>query len=126
MHVLIVEDNAVLRRTLARTIRGFGLATVEAGSSPAALALLTLDERVGVVLLDINLPGADGISVLEAIRATPALEHVKVLMCTAADDLESALLAVTGGAAAYLVKPIAVETLRERLTALGALPAFAP
>ena len=126
MHVLIVEDNVVLRSALARTLRGFGLTTVEAGSGPAALAVLTLDERITVVLLDINLPGADGISVLEAIRAMPALAHVKVLMCTAADDLESALLAVTGGAASYLVKPVAVETLRERLTALGALPAMAP
>lgn len=121
MHVLVVDDDRALRRALARTIRGFGLATREADSGAAALAVLTLDERIGVVVLDINLPGYDGILVLESIRGTAALAHVKVLMCTAADDRETALLALTGGAAGYMVKPVAPATLRERLAALGAV-----
>lgn len=121
MHVLVVDDDAPLRRALARTVRGLGLRTVEAATGPAALAMLSLNPRIVLVLLDLHIPPPDGIAVLEAIRSTPGLDHVKVLMCTCADDLTSILMAVTGGATGYLVKPIAADDLRARLGLLGML-----
>lgn len=122
MHVLVVDDDAPLRRALGRTLRDLGLRPVEAATGPAALAMLSLNTRIVLVVLDLHIPHPDGIAVLEAIRSTAGLDHVKVLMCTCADDLTSILLALTAGADGYLVKPVAPADLRERLGLLGIDP----
>ncbi len=86
------------------------------------MAVLSLNTRIVLVLLDVHIPHLDGIAVLEAIRSTTGLDHVKVLMCTCADDLTSILMALTAGASGYLVKPVAPNDLRSRLGLLGIPP----
>ena len=126
--VLIVDDDTALRESLAETLGDLGHAPVEAGDGAAALALL---ERPGIdaVLLDLRMPGLDGLEVLRRIRALPAPPPVAVLTAvpTAANTIEAMRL----GAADHLAKPIGRADLEELLArvlprapaALAAAPA---
>lgn len=119
MHVLVVDDDPPLRRAMARAVRDLGLHPLEAATGHAALAMLSLDTRIGLVLLDVYIPYPDGLAVLEAIRGTSGLDQVKVLMCSGNDDLENILMSLTGGASGYIVKPVSAADLRAHLGLLG-------
>ncbi len=117
--VLVVDDDADLRRTLARLLvsRGFEASTV--GSGAEALALLA-SRPVDVVVMDMRLPGATGLEVLPVLRR----EHpeVEVIMMTAFADVDTAVRAVREGAYDFLTKPftsndtvvLAIEKAAER------------
>ena len=110
--ILIVDDDAALRESLAETLNDLGHAPMEAGDGAAALARL---ERPGIdaVLLDLRMPGLDGLEVLRRIRALPAPPPVAVLTAvpTAANTIEAMRL----GAADHLAKPIGRADLEELL-----------
>lgn len=116
--LLIVEDDADMRRAL-RAALGRSCAIIEAESGAEALRLVE-DERPQLMLLDIALPDLSGLDVLaEALKRLPALT---VVMLTGDDDVETAALALDGGARAYVTKPFDPEYLRgeiERLLAPG-------
>ncbi len=106
--LLIVDDDETSLRTLKLhfTDRGFDVAT--AGDVDGGLANLA-DHPSDVVVSDIRMPGRDGLSFLQDIRA----EHPKtpVIMVTAFHDLDSTVAAMQGGAVDYIQKPIDIEEL---------------
>src|SRR4051812_17940305 len=75
------------------------------------------EEPSDVVLLDIVMPGLDGISVLEQLKATPGAEHVPVIMISAIDQTESVVRCIETGADDYLAKPFNPVILRARIRA---------
>ena len=81
-----------------------------------ALALLD-DNQYDLVLLDINLPGASGVKVCEAMKQQQ-LSHIPVLMMTANDNLQSKLAGFAAGAWDYLVKPFSFQELDARIKVL--------
>jgi two-component system NtrC family response regulator len=101
--VLIVDDDAALRDGLAETLGDLGHAVLQAADGPAALDLLAR-QPVDAVLLDLRMPGMDGLEVLARIRARPQPPPVAVLtaVATAANTIEAMRL----GAADHLAKPI--------------------
>jgi CheY-like chemotaxis protein len=81
-HVLLVEDDPELRDYLRRTLEQGGWSVAEAPDGPGALALL--DQRLpDLMVVDLMLPGMDGISLIAAIRARPGGEHMPILVVTA-------------------------------------------
>ncbi len=101
--ILIIDDDADLRAGLAETIGDLGHHAIEAESGAAGLAALAT-QAVDAVLLDLRMPGLDGIEVLRRIRARPAPPPVVVLTAvpTAANTIEAMRL----GAFDHLAKPI--------------------
>jgi signal transduction histidine kinase len=102
--VLIVDDNATARETLAAMLEGeqYDLQMAKDG----AQALLILEQlRPDVILLDIMMPGMDGFEVCRRIRATPSLAEVPIIVLTALDDRDSLLKAIEAGADDFLSKP---------------------
>lgn len=102
--VLIVDDNATARETLAAMLEGeqYDLQMAKDG----AQALLMLEQlRPDVILLDIMMPGMDGFEVCRRIRATPSLAEVPIIVLTALDDRDSLLKAIEAGADDFLSKP---------------------
>ncbi|MGB6346350.1 MAG: response regulator, partial [Methyloceanibacter sp.] len=71
--VLVVDDDPVQRRILQETIKRLGHAVVGAESGDKALAALKADEsgEIGLILLDLAMPGSDGMAVLAAMRSLP-------------------------------------------------------
>jgi DNA-binding response OmpR family regulator len=119
MHVLVVEDDAVLADGLSRVLGSHGMAVEVVGNGAQADQLL---QRAGaaaaeVVVLDIGLPGMDGFEVVRRLRARG--NAVPVLLLTARDAVEDRVRGLEQGADDYLVKPFATAELVARVKALA-------
>lgn len=101
LSVLVVDDEAVIRRSLRRRLRYEGWRVAEAASGPEALAALE-KEPADLVILDIKMPGMDGMEVLQRLRAERP--SVAVVMHTGHGDIETAVRAIQAGAAHFLEK----------------------
>lgn len=117
MHVLVVEDDAVLADGLARVLGGHGMLVDVLGNGTQADALLQQAVQAEVVVLDIGLPGIDGFEVVRRLRARGSA--VPVLLLTARDAIEDRVRGLELGADDYLVKPFATAELVARLRALA-------
>ncbi len=118
--VLIVDDDADLRRLVDIRLRMSGLETVLAPDGARALEILST-QHVDLVILDVMLPEMDGLEVCRRIRSDLGLTGLEVLMLTArvrGTDIEAGLQA---GASHYLVKPFSPRELLGRvISSLGA------
>ena len=105
--ILVVEDNAELREILVDFLRNEGYVVSSAGDGDKALALY---ERYGakLLVLDICLPGADGMRILEKVRET---SNTPVLMVSARLGKDDKLKAIVSGADDYIEKPYDIDIL---------------
>jgi DNA-binding response OmpR family regulator len=123
--VLLVEDDVLERRLWMLDLEDQGFEVMEAGSAEEAMEKLrgTRFPRPSVIVLDIGLPGRDGLSCLREIRGDAGLRSLPVVMLTAADDIDDHLHAMADGADRYLTKPahreLLVAAVRELATASG-------
>ena len=115
MRLLVVEDYAPLRESLARGLRDSGYA-VDATGDGAEGQWYAENHPYDVIVLDLMLPGASGLEILGALRT--AGNTTPVLVLTAKDTIEDRVLGLDLGADDYLVKPFAFEELLARLRAL--------
>lgn len=113
--VLIVEDQAKLRRNLQQILQNENLETCVAGSGEESLQIAKA-EPIDVVILDLNLPGKDGLQVLADLRRSGFRKPVLIL--TARDSVDDRVAGLDSGADDYLVKPFAHTELLARLRAL--------
>ncbi|MEI7656767.1 MAG: response regulator transcription factor [Phycisphaerae bacterium] len=116
MRVLIVEDAAVLRDSLAQGLREAGYAVDAVADGHRGLIHAQTTEY-DVIVLDWMLPGLDGLTALARMREKGV--DAAVIMLTAKDALEDKVLGLTRGADDYLVKPFAFKELLARVQALG-------
>lgn len=114
--ILVIEDNALLRVQLQHLFADAGLAVEFAADGLSGLQM-ALHAPPDVLVLDVGLPGLDGLRLCERLRAQ-ADRHVPVLMLTARDALEDKLQGFRAGADDYLVKPFAGAELVARCQAL--------
>ena len=117
LSLLIIEDNAALARNLAEGLERHGHRADFAGNGPHGLQL-ALEHTYDVVIMDVSLPGMDGLEVCRRLRAE-ASRRIPVLMLTARDALHDKLAGFDSGADDYLVKPFALEELLARCSALA-------
>lgn len=115
MRILIVEDSLMLRENLAIGLRDAGYAVDTAADGIVGLELST-DNSYDLVVLDIQLPGLDGLAILERLRKQG--NKVPVLMLTARDTVQDRVLGLRSGADDYLVKPFDFDELLARIEAL--------
>jgi len=115
LHVLLIEDNPDLVANLADYLEGRGHSLDIAYNGFAGLGF-ALEHPYDAVILDLMLPGMDGLEVCERLRA--AGQTLPVLMLTARDGLEDKLEGFASGADDYLVKPFALRELEARLLAI--------
>jgi DNA-binding response OmpR family regulator len=115
MRILLVEDSKRLRETVAKVMRRSGYKVDE--SADGEEGLWKARENVyDAIILDIMLPGRDGLEVLEALRREK--RNVPVLMLTARDAIEDRVQGLRQGADDYLCKPFALEELLARVEVL--------
>jgi len=116
--VVIVEDDEVVAELLRHTLETRGLRTlVLTDGAQAAAALCGSGSRVeaDVVLLDVDLPGLDGIDVLRQIREAGVLRDIRVVMLTARSSEEDVLQALELGAFDHVAKPFSVPVLMHKV-----------
>lgn len=116
MKILIAEDSALMRRAITSVISKLGHETIEAENGADALAKLRKNsQKVGMVILDWNMPVMDGYQALLKIKADDDFAHLPVLMATSDGAEDDVIKAIQAGATSYLIKPFKPEDLAERI-----------
>jgi len=117
LHILLVDDEVRFVQSLAKLLKARGFTVSTAYTGLQALERLRDHVDIEVVVLDIQMPGMDGIETLRQIKQTaPATE---VILLTGQATLESGIQAIRQGAFDYLLKPCGVEDLVEKIRAAG-------
>jgi len=114
MQILIVDDNEMNRNLLKRQLkkRGYNIAVANSGSQ----AIVHISENpVDLVLLDIDMPGMDGIETLRRIRSDEHSKHIPVIMVTAGNDAKTMETCLNHGANDYIPKPLDIDFLNARI-----------
>jgi two-component system response regulator MprA len=114
--VLIVEDDAPVRRMLERSLKAEGFEVQSAPDGGTALAAAERD-LPDLVVLDVSMPGLDGLAVARRLRAKGMAGAI--LMLTARDAVADRISGLEAGADDYVVKPFAIEEVVARLRALS-------
>src|SRR5690606_639622 len=114
--VLVVDDDAAVRRLLRRVLCGRGFDVIEAANGAAALAAVS-EQPVDVVLLDSVLPDRVGLDVLDTLRSDPATATLPVILLTGRAPPAERVQGLEAGASDYLVKPVDLNELVARVRA---------
>ena len=115
MRLLIVEDEEDMREALCYGLRRRGYAVDAAGDGADAVEQCGINEY-DLVVLDLNLPGLDGMEVLRHIRSME--NPAKVLILSARSELADKIIGLDSGASDYLTKPFHFEELEARIRML--------
>jgi two-component system, OmpR family, response regulator len=106
--VLLVDDEEIYVESLAKVLKRRGMSVCTACDGGTAISLLGSQE-CDVVVLDLRMPGMDGLATLREIRQRDSL--TPVILLTGEIDLERVTLAMKGGAVEILLKPCPIDTL---------------
>ena len=115
MHLLVIEDERALCETIVRSLRRAAYSVDYCCDGEEALELLEI-ERYDLVLLDLNLPGKDGMTVLRTLRQKD--RETKVLILSARSEVEDKVEGLDAGANDYLAKPFHLAELEARIRSL--------
>ena len=115
MRILVVEDERALCETIVRSLRRLAYSVDPCYDGDTAIDLLG-SERYDLVLLDLNLPGADGMTVLRTLRQTD--RETRVLILSARSEVADQVEGLDAGANDYLAKPFHLEELEARIRSL--------
>ena len=115
MHLLVIEDERALCETIVRSLRRQAYSVDCCYDGEKAVELLGV-ERYDLVLLDLNLPGKDGMTVLRTLRQTD--RETKVLILSARGEVEDKVEGLDAGANDYLAKPFHLAELEARIRSL--------
>ena len=115
MHLLVVEDERALCDTIVRSLRRLAYSVDFCYDGDRALELLAA-EQYDLVLLDLNLPGKDGMTVLRTLRRTD--RETRVLILSARGEVEDKVQGLDAGANDYLAKPFHLAELEARIRSL--------
>lgn len=115
MRVLLVEDDPMIGEAIEGALRDAAYAVDWAKNGQTALKTLSC-QHYDLLLLDLGLPGKDGLDVLRTIRANN--NNVPLLIITARDGLDDRLCGLDGGADDYVLKPFAMAELLARMRAV--------
>ncbi|HNV83687.1 MAG: response regulator transcription factor [Arenimonas sp.] len=117
MRILVIEDNRDIAANLGDFLEDRGHTVDYAADGVAGLHLAVVND-FDAIILDLNLPGMDGLEVCKRLRAE-GRKQTPVLMLTARDSLDSKLAGFESGADDYLVKPFALQEVEARLSVLA-------
>ena len=115
MRLLLIEDEPTLRESVAKKLRRSGYEMDDCGDGETALELLAA-ERYDLVLLDLNLPKVNGMTVLRTLRKTDL--ETPVLILSARSEISDKVEGLDAGANDYLAKPFSFSELLARIQAL--------
>jgi CheY-like chemotaxis protein len=113
--LLIVDDIEENIEILDRQLIKEGFKTLTTNESSQALELLK-NYDIDLVLLDINMPVIDGITLLSNIKEDKSLDNIAVIMVTANDDINTALECLKKGACGYITKPYDLTLLKTQMS----------
>jgi two-component system, chemotaxis family, chemotaxis protein CheY len=120
IQALIVDDSSVMRKIVERSLRqaGMDLSKVyEAGNGAEALAVLK-DNKVNLILCDINMPVMDGLEFIKQLAGVENGKGVPVVMITTEGSESNVVTALSNGARGYIRKPFTADQVKEHVIPL--------
>ncbi|MBF0158402.1 MAG: response regulator [Magnetococcales bacterium] len=119
--LLTIDDSKTIRRVISGIGAALGYEVLEAEHGAAGLEVLEQRaDEVGLILLDWNMPGMNGLEVLKKIKADQRWKHIPVMMVTTEGEREYIIQAIQAGAIHYQTKPFTQEDISARIMeALG-------
>ena len=116
MKILSVDDSAIIRKIIRSGVELLNFELLEAADGFEALAILEQPGHdIGLILLDWNMPGMDGLVFLQKIKSEPELQQIPIMMVTTESEKENIIIAIQAGAINYLVKPFTIEELMKKV-----------
>ena len=119
--VLVIDDVEEVRRIMEKRLTKEGFVVETAGSGEEGLVELK-NNLIDLVLLDLNMPGIDGMTFLEKIHQDKTTSDIPVIMVTAEDNINTAMECMKKGASGYLTKPFGMEQMRQQIQRCLAKP----
>jgi len=117
LRVLVADDSSTMRKIIVRSLLAVGVeGATEAADGNEAVSMFKPGE-FDLVLTDWNMPGKNGLEVVQEVRAQDA--NVPIIMVTTEAEKRRVLQAIEAGVSDYLVKPFTADTLREKLEKHG-------
>ncbi|MFZ5752620.1 MAG: response regulator [Bacillota bacterium] len=113
--VLIVEDSNIVRLEVKRTLEQYGVKVLELVNAEDLFRFPKRYQEVNLIILDITLPGMDGLTALERMRSEQAWAYLPVIILTGRADRVTVQRALKAGAVNYIRKPFTKEGLLERV-----------
>ena len=113
-NVLVVDDNSIARRVLARQLQQKGYQTLEAGDGTSALTALK-DHQVDIILLDLVMTPVSGLDILKQLRSLRTPLELPIVMMSATRDAELILQASHAGSNDFLLRPCPIPALQDKL-----------
>ena len=117
MKILVVEDQPTEMKLAVHVLSAAGHEVDRANAADQALAHIK-DDRPSVILLDLSLPGMDGLTLARKLKSDPATRGIPIVAMTSYPEKFSSADALDAGCDAYLPKPVSTRTLPETLVAV--------
>ncbi len=115
MKILVVDDFQVMRKVVKTCLTQLNCAHIEEAADGVEALEKLHQGGVGFVITDWEMPNMNGIELLRKIRSEEALQHIPVMMVTAEGLQDNIIEAIRAGVNNYIVKPIDVDSLREKM-----------
>ncbi|MBF0446268.1 MAG: response regulator [Magnetococcales bacterium] len=116
MKLLTIDDSKTMRRIIKSVGATLGYEVLEAEHGLHALEILrSSSDEIGLIMLDWNMPGMNGLKVLQIIKASDAWKHIPVMMVTTESEKGHIIQAIKCGAIQYVTKPFAPEALASKI-----------
>lgn len=116
MKIMIADDSRVMRNIIDRIVTSLGHETVHAGNGQEVIEILQKgEEKVGLILLDWNMPERSGYQVLKAMQGNDDYRKIPVLMVSTDSEDDKTAMATDAGAWGYLSKPFTSEDLAAKI-----------
>jgi signal transduction histidine kinase len=112
--ILIVDDDDILRALMRASLENEGFSVLEASSGEEACEI-TASRTLGLIVVDVVMPGMDGYALCRMLRSRPETAFVPILMATGRDDVESVEAAYVAGATDFIAKPLNWPLLNYRV-----------
>jgi CheY-like chemotaxis protein len=115
MKILVVEDQAIELKLVVHVLSAAGHEVAPADAADQALAAIKADHP-NVILMDLSLPGMDGLTLVRKLKADPATRDIHIVAVTSYPEKFSMAEVLAAGCDAYLSKPLSTRTLPTTLT----------
>ncbi|MFT7433088.1 MAG: DNA-binding response OmpR family regulator [Alphaproteobacteria bacterium] len=113
--LLVVDDDILLQQMVSKILQGENIDVVFCGNGEDALKLVD-QESFDLIILDMNMPGLNGIETLSALKENKALSHIPVVMLTRRDEDKNVVNCLKQGAIDYIIKPFDATLFVSRIT----------
>ncbi|MEJ2360511.1 MAG: response regulator [Gammaproteobacteria bacterium] len=112
--ILLIDDVEENREILKRRLEKEGFAVATARNGQEGIDMLE-QQRINLIMTDLNMPVMDGHTFLKRIRAEPRFENIPIIIITALDETGTVIKNLRAGACGYLTKPFSMDQIRAQL-----------